>query len=633
MKLLVTGGAGFIGANFVHYWVKKYPNDEVRVIDALTYAGNIDNLTPVKDKIKFIEANINDRPKVAEMMLGVDAVVHFAAESHVDRGIYDPAKYWHTNVHGTLALLEEAKKSGVHRFHHISTDEVYGELPFNSDLKFNENTPYSPKPDNLYALSKAEADYVVRDFAEKNEEMYITISNCSNNFGPYQFPEKFIPIIVTNIIDGIKVPVHGDGRNVRDWIYVGDHTSAIDVILNKGKKSETYLIGSNNDRSNRYVASRVVELCGGDASVINHVPDRHSNDRRYAIDSSKLISELGWKPKIDNNNFDDGLKETINWYKDNPLWWRELLTKKDTVSDSSGSLKAYISLDRVKGKTKFEFNEIAEALPDYSGSKRLSKEDFLQEMKIRRQVVVKNISEKQWYKNSSQEVKDKIEFLAEDPDTFGFVEDLSSREEMVNDSKVNKLLKVEYSDAEYKRVYGIASWFEIEDVSGKKECWGYYSWGRGQKSGSKIAVLAKNKGKITHVIFRREKKFATGSVEYTLAGGFSRLNEGLLDFVSRNIYVDLGIDLLRGEAVIEEIVSLGRLTPDTSMTSNKPTLYSLIVELKNKYSELAEDQLVEKEDGVVIWPVSQIADLINKVDDAYFLAAVVRLISEGIIKI
>jgi dTDP-glucose 4,6-dehydratase len=633
MKLLVTGAAGFIGANFVHYWLKKYPNDEVRVIDALTYAGNIANLDPVKKQIKFFEANINDRAKVAEAMAGVDAVVHFAAESHVDRSIYDPAKYWHTNVHGTLALLEEAKKNGVYRFHHISTDEVYGELPFNSDIKFTEKTPYSPKPDNIYALSKAEADYVVRDFAAKNDDMYITISNCSNNFGPFQFPEKFIPIIITNIIDGIKVPVHGDGRNVRDWIYVEDHASAVDVILQNGKKGETYLVGSNNDKSNRYVATRVVELCGADASVINNVPDRHSNDRRYAIDATKLVSELGWKPQIDGDNFDDGLKETISWFKNNQDWWRALLTKKDTVSDSGGNLKAFISLDRVKGKTKFEFNEMGVNGHDSSGFRKITKEDFLQEMKIRRQIVIKNLEDKKWYQSSPQEVKDKTEFLAEDPDTFGFVEDLSSREDVVNDKKINKLLKIEYSDVEGERVYGIAAWFEVEDKKGQKESWGYYSWGRGQKSGSKIAVLVKNKDKITHLVFRREQKFATSSAEYTLAGGFSRLNEGLLDFVARNIYVDLDIDFLKADAEIKEIISLGRLSPDTGMTSNKPTLYSVIVELKNKYADISEDQIIENEDGVVIWPISKMADLINKVDDAYFLAAAARLLSEGIIKL
>ena len=330
MKLLVTGAAGFIGSNFVYYWLRKHPNDEIRVLDALTYAGNIGNLTPVikSKKVKFYEADINDRTKVSEAIRGTDAVVHFAAESHVDRGVFDPQKYWHTNVHGTLTLLEEAKRAGVSRFHHISTDEVYGELPLDSNLKFTEKTPYSPKPDNIYALSKAEADSVVLDFYKKTD-MFITISNCSNNYGPMQFPEKFIPIIITNLIDGIKVPVHGDGRNVRDWIHVGDHASAIDAILQKGKKGETYLVGTNNDRSNGYIAKKVVELFGADERAINHVPDRHSNDRRYAIDATKIITELGWKPEIGRDNFDDSLKDTISWYEKNQDWWRPLLDKKD----------------------------------------------------------------------------------------------------------------------------------------------------------------------------------------------------------------------------------------------------------------------------------------------------------------
>ena len=312
MKLLVTGAAGFIGANFVHYWLEKYPNDEVRVIDALTYAGNIENLTSVSKKIKFFEADINDRVKVSEAMTGVDAVIHFAAESHVDRSIFDPSRYWQTNVHGTITLLEEAEKLGIKRFHHISTDEVYGELPLNSTDKFSEKTPYAPRPDNLYALSKAEADKVVLDFCQKTD-MYITISNCSNNYGPFQFPEKFIPIVVTNLIDGIQVPIHGDGRNVRDWIHAKDHASAIDIILQRGGRGETYLVGSDNDRDNEYIANKVVTLYGKDESVIRHVPDRHSNDRRYAIDATKIITELGWKPEIGRDNFDEGLKETVNW--------------------------------------------------------------------------------------------------------------------------------------------------------------------------------------------------------------------------------------------------------------------------------------------------------------------------------
>src|SRR3989339_148481 len=357
MKLLVTGGAGFIGSNFVHYWVKKHPKDKLVVVDALTYAGNLENLALVKKEVEFVEADINDRPKISQALKRVDAVIHFAAESHVDRAIFDPSTYWQTNVHGTLTLLEEAQKAGVPRFHHISTDEVYGELPLDSDAKFTEKTPYSPRPDNLYALSKAEADNIVLDFYQKTK-MYITISNCSNNYGPYQFPEKFVPIIVTNLIDKIKVPLHGDGRNVRDWIHTKDHSSAIDLILNKGKSGETYLVGSNNDRSNGYIAKKVVDLFGADENMIRHVSDRHSNDRRYAIDATKIIEELGWKPEIGRENFDDGLKETIDWYKNNQDWWRPLLKRRAVISDEDKIVSAYISLDRESGKTKFVFGKI-----------------------------------------------------------------------------------------------------------------------------------------------------------------------------------------------------------------------------------------------------------------------------------
>ena len=359
MKLLVTGAAGFIGANFVHYWLEKYPKDEIRVIDALTYAGNIENLASVIKKIKFIEADINDRPKVSKAMKGVDAIVHFAAESHVDRSIFDPSRYWQTNVHGTVTLLEEAHKLGISRFHHISTDEVYGELPLLSNEKFSEKTPYAPRTDNLYALSKAEADKVVMDFYKKTD-MYITISNCSNNYGPYQFPEKFIPIVITNLIDNIPVPVHGDGRNVRDWIHTKDHAYAIDLILQKGKKGETYLVGSNNDRDNNYIAEKVVSLYGKNPTVIRHVPDRHSNDRRYAIDATKIIQELGWKPEISRDNFDDGLKETVDWYKSNQDWWRPLLKRRAVITDEEKTISAFISLDRETGKTKFVFGKLEE---------------------------------------------------------------------------------------------------------------------------------------------------------------------------------------------------------------------------------------------------------------------------------
>ena len=621
MKLLVTGAAGFIGSNFVHYWLDKYPNDEIRVIDALTYAGNIENLTPIIKKIKFFEADINDRTKVSEALSGVDAVVHFAAESHVDRSIFDPAKYWHTNVHGTLTLLEEAKRAGVNRFHHISTDEVYGELPLDSDLKFTEKTSYSPKPDNIYALSKAEADKVVLDFYRETD-MYITISNCSNNYGPMQFPEKFIPIIVTNLIDGIKVPVHGDGRNVRDWIHVMDHASAIDAILRKGRKGETYLVGTNNDRSNAYIAKRIIELYGAEESAINHVPDRHSNDRRYAIDASKIVSELGWKPQIKREDFDDGLRETINWYKSNQDWWRPLLEKRDMVSDSTKKLVAFISLDRVSGKTKFTFESVGkgEANPRVT---ELDRKDFLEENKIRSNIVMENLANKYWYQKSSWRIKKELANLSKDPSAFGYVEDLASRENYINGYKILSLKKVEYSDPS-KSIYGIATWFEVSE-KGKKHLEGFYSWGNGPKSGSKIILLIKNDNKISHVALLREPKFPTGSVEYSLPGGFARLNEGLLDLIIRSLDKEMGIDILNKDANIEEITSLGRILPDSGMTNNKPSLYAITLKLKNKYANIKINEMVEEEKGVVIWPVAKIADLVSRCDDSYVLAALARL--------
>lgn len=622
MKLLVTGAAGFIGSNFVHYWLDKYPNDEIRVIDALTYAGNIENLTPIIKKIKFFEADINDRTKVSEALSGVDAVVHFAAESHVDRSIFDPAKYWHTNVHGTLTLLEEAKRAGVNRFHHISTDEVYGELPLDSDLKFTEKTSYSPKPDNIYALSKAEADKVVLDFYRETD-MYITISNCSNNYGPMQFPEKFIPIIVTNLIDGIKVPVHGDGRNVRDWIHVMDHASAIDAILRKGRKGETYLVGTNNDRSNAYIAKRIIELYGAEESAINHVPDRHSNDRRYAIDASKIVSELGWKPQIKREDFDDGLKETINWYKNNQDWWRPLLEKRDMVSDSTKKLVAFISLDRVSGKTKFTFESVGkgEANPRVM---ELDRKDFLEENKIRRRIVLENLSNKSWYKKSSRKIKNTLINLSKDVSAFGYVEDLASREDAINGDRILSLKKIEYADP-LGSIYGIASWFEVRNKNGVKHKDGYYSWGAGPKSGSKILLLVKNGDKVTHIALLREPKFPLGGVEYSLPGGFSHLNEGLLDFIIRSLRRDMDIDIIKGDVVMDKITSLGRISPDGGMTNNKPNLYAITVTFKNKYRDIGESEIIEEEKGIVLWPLTKINDLVSKCDDAYFLGVIARL--------
>lgn len=630
MKLLVTGAAGFIGSNFVHYWVEKYPKDEIRVIDALTYAGNIENLAPVKNKVKFFEADINDRAKVQEAMRGVDAVVHFAAESHVDRSIFDPSRYWQTNVHGTLTLLEEAQKLGIKRFHHISTDEVYGELPLNTSDKFTEKTPYAPRPDNLYALSKAEADKVVMDFYQKTD-MYITISNCSNNYGPYQFPEKFVPIIVTNLIDNIQVPIHGDGRNVRDWIHARDHASAVDLILNKGKRGETYLIGSNNDRDNKYIAQKIVNLYGKDESVIRHVPDRHSNDRRYAIDATKIVTELGWKPEIGRDDFDEGLKETIKWYKDNQDWWRPLLKRRALITDEGRSVSAFITLDRETGKTKFIFGKLEDREKEkLQINKTDLAEHFVEQNLVRYEIVMKNLESKSWYQESSNSIKDEIKTLGMNPSTFGYVEDLAMREDKLNGDKLVKLVEITHGEPEFG-IFGIATWFEVQNEKNETRQEGYFSWGWGPKSGAKLLVLVRRNGEISHFAFQREKKFPTGSVEYNLAGGFPKLNESILNFIIRSLNKDLGLNIKDGGITLDEIISLGRVAPDTGMTNNHPNLYAVILDLDDsKYPDVKFGDKFEEGEGIVLWPISEISEIVNKSDDSYFLAALARITLSGI---
>lgn len=627
MKLLVTGAAGFIGSNFVYYWLEKYPNDKIKVVDALTYAGNFETLRPIENKIEFIQSDINDRPKIKDALKGVEAVVHFAAESHVDRAIFDPASYWRTNVHGTLTLLEETHKAGINRFHHISTDEVYGELPLESDAKFSEKTPYSPRPDNLYAISKAEADNVVLDFYKKTG-MDITISNCSNNYGPFQFPEKFIPIIVTNLMDGIKIPLHGDGRNVRDWIHARDHSSAIDVILRKGKSGEIYLVGPDNDRSNRYIVDKVVNLYGADESVIRYVPDRHSNDRRYAINADKIRNELGWIPEIGRENFDDGLKETIKWYKENENWWRPLLERKALITDSNKRVSAYISLNRSTGKTTFKFESIVEPL----GTQIIDDRDehFVDKNSIRYEIVIKNLESRKWYQKSPDHIKKEINALAIGRATFGYVEDLAVREDQLDGDTILSLQKIEHADPKYG-IYGIGSWFEVENSKGEKRMEGYYSWGWGPKSGAKLLVLVKRDNEITHLATQREQKFPTGGIEYNLPGGFPKLNESVLDFIIRSIQKDLGLSVVNNDVSLDQIISLGRLNPDSGMTNNKPNLYAVVVKLSpDKYKDVKKGDKFEEDEGIVLWPIEQVSDLVNKCDDAYFLSALARLNMSGV---
>lgn len=323
MKLLVTGGAGFIGSNFILYWLKKYPQDKIINLDKLTYAGNLENLRSVEKNpnYEFVQGDICNSQLVNQLTEKIDAIVHFAAESHVDRSIIDPAPFIKTNIEGTYVLLEAALKNKK-RFHHVSTDEVFGALELNSKEKFNDATPYNPH--SPYSASKASSDHLVRAYAT-TYKLPITISNCSNNFGPLQFPEKLIPLAITNLMEGKKVPVYGDGLYVRDWLYVEDHCKAIDLILQKGKIGETYLVGGlTEDISNIDIVKKILKIMGKDETQIEFVKDRPGHDRRYAVDWSRINKELAWKPE---HNFDEYLKITVDWYKNNESWWKKIKSK------------------------------------------------------------------------------------------------------------------------------------------------------------------------------------------------------------------------------------------------------------------------------------------------------------------
>lgn len=321
-KILITGGAGFIGANFIQYWLKKYPDAQVVNLDALTYAGNLANLSSVTNhpQYHFVEGNILDRELVDQLVSeGVEAIVHFAAETHVDRSILTPAAFLETNILGTQVLLEAARKHRIKRFHHISTDEVFGSLPLDSAVQFSETTPYDPR--SPYSASKAGSDHLVRAYGETYELPY-TITNCSNNYGEFQHPEKFISLAITNLIEGKPVPVYGDGLNVRDWLYVQDHCRAIELVLQRGQLQQTYVVGGmKQDVSNLDVIKAIIELMGEDESKIKLVKDRLGHDRRYSVDWSKINQELGWEPTV---TLAEGLQKTITWYQENQAWWQPL---------------------------------------------------------------------------------------------------------------------------------------------------------------------------------------------------------------------------------------------------------------------------------------------------------------------
>ena len=312
MKLLVTGGAGFIGSNFILYWMREHPRDSIVNLDALTYAARLENLASVADSpnYEFIQGDICDPEVVRRAMQGVDVVVHYAAESHVDRSVSGPAAFVQTNIVGTFTLLEAARELGIARFHHISTDEVFGSLELDSPKKFNEDSPYNPH--SPYSASKAGSDHLVRAYAT-TYGLPVTISNCSNNYGPLQYPEKFISMMILKAVRNESLPVYGDGLNVRDWIHVEDHARGVEAILEHGKLGETYCLGGRAEYPNLDVAKMVLRLMGKSEDLLTFVQDRPGHDRRYAIDCSKAERELGWTPQY---TFESGLEATINWYKE-----------------------------------------------------------------------------------------------------------------------------------------------------------------------------------------------------------------------------------------------------------------------------------------------------------------------------
>lgn len=326
MKLLITGGAGFIGSNFIRYWLKKYPHDHIINLDKLTYAGNLSSVKDVADNpnYKFIKGDICNGQLVNETMEGIDLVVAFAAESHVDRSISGPQVFVKTNVIGTQVLLDAAVRNGIKRFHLISTDEVFGSLPDNGEEKFNENWPF--RPNSPYAASKAGADCLTRAYY-KTYGLPVSITNCSNNFGPYQFPEKLIPLVITNLMEGENVSIYGDGMQVRDWLYVEDHCRAIDLIVHDEKAiGETFCVGGlTKDIPNIQVIKKILKIMGKSEEFIEYVKDRPGHDRRYSVDWSKIKKTLLWEPKAD---FDTWLEKTIKWYQNNTNWWKPLKEKQ-----------------------------------------------------------------------------------------------------------------------------------------------------------------------------------------------------------------------------------------------------------------------------------------------------------------
>ncbi len=331
MKLLITGGSGFIGSNFIEYWLDKYPKDKIFNLDSMTYAANPltveRHVKNYSNRYKHILGSINDPVLVDKYVKKVDCIVHFAAESHVDRSVKDPGKFVETNVLGTQILLSSALDNGKKRFHHISTDEVYGTLDLNSKHRFTENTPYDPR--SPYSASKAGSDHLVNAYFE-TYNLPTTITNCSNNYGPYQFPEKVIPLYILRLLAGHQIPIYGKGNAIRDYLFVQDHCTAIEKVLLNGKVGETYCVGGDSERSTMDVANAILELTKASHDLIVHTPDRPGHDPRYSIDHTKITRELGWKPSY---TFESGLQVTVDWYKKNTDWWEPIWPKAQEVAE------------------------------------------------------------------------------------------------------------------------------------------------------------------------------------------------------------------------------------------------------------------------------------------------------------
>lgn len=338
MNILVTGGAGFIGSNFIHYWANKYPSDSISVVDKLTYAGNLESLKDLENNphYEFFKADITDYSSLENVILekNIDTIVHFAAESHVDRSIDAPDDFVQTNIIGTFRILELVKKYPEIRLHHVSTDEVFGDLSLdNPQDKFSEQTAYDPS--SPYSASKAAADHLVRAYI-RTYGIKATISNCSNNFGPYCYPEKLIPLAITRALNNQEIPVYGSGLQVRDWIHTSDHCRGIELILKKGKLGETYLLGGNGERTNLFILERILEKLNKPKSLLVHVGDRKGHDLRYAIDYSKAKSELGFEPE---KSIEEWLDLTVDWYKNNENWWKPLKASADKIAEKYLAVK------------------------------------------------------------------------------------------------------------------------------------------------------------------------------------------------------------------------------------------------------------------------------------------------------